>query len=124
MPRIRAVFVALAFVCASSAACAGDFMPRATAGYAAVGDDPGPRSASVDVGSAAPMSEAESPGPVRASAPSRSGHVGVDGNATADNHTAATAANDGEDKATSAAPANPHKSRALRWQSLLPGVMK
>ena len=123
MPRIRAVFVALAFVCASSAACAGDFMPRATNGFAAVGDDPGPRSASVDVGSAAPMSESESPGPARATTPSRSGHVGVDGNSSADNHAITTPASDGEDKATSAAPA-PHKSRALRWQSLLPGVMK
>ena len=123
MPRIRAVFVALALFCASSAVCAGDFTPPATNGFAAVGDDPGSRSAAVDAGSAAPMSE-ESPGPARASAPPRSGHVGVDGNSSADNHAATPTVNDGDDKATPAAPANPHKAHALRWQSLLPGVMK
>ena len=121
MLRINAVLVALAFACAASAACAGDFVPRATNGYGAVGDDPGARSAGADMGAAAPMSEAESPGPARvASAPVGAGHVGVEGAQAAEAH--APAATDGDEK--SAAPATPHKPHALRWQSLLPGVMK
>jgi hypothetical protein len=53
----------------------------------------------------------------------RAAHVGADdaaGGAPAALPPSAPAA-DGDDKP---APANPHKARALRWQSLLPGVMK
>lgn len=121
MLRISATIAALALVCGASAACAGDFMPRSTNGFA-VADDPGSRSAAVDTGSSAPMSEPESPGPAHAAAPVRGGHVGVDG-AAAETR-APAAASDADEKAPPSAAATPHKTRSLRWQSLLPGVMK
>lgn len=123
MLRISAALAALALVCASSAVCAGDFMPRGTNGYA-VADDPGSRSVAADAAASAPMSETETPGSARAAAPARSGHIGVDG-AAAENHATAPApSGDAEDKAAPSAAGNPHKARSLRWQSLLPGVMK
>jgi hypothetical protein len=137
MLRFQAIVaVALLFAAGCSAACAGDFLPRAANGLAAVGDDPGARSASADVGATAAMSESEasvsarSAVPARATPARRGAHLGTDevaadvhaAPATGDVH-APPAAGDDDKGGGTAAPA--HKSRAgTRWQSLLPGVMK
>lgn len=128
MPRFHALIIALVFAAAVPAAFAGDFVPRAGNGFGAVGDDPGARSAS-DMGPAAAMSEPDStvvrsPGPAQESAPPRHARVGADDVATTDSRTSppSTAAADADEKP--AAPAATHKARSLRWQSLLPGVMK
>jgi len=129
MSRSQAILAAmLLFAIGSASALAGDFVPRATNSYAAISDDAGTRASCPDVGSSAGMNEVEtslhsSPGPADppAAAPARSAkHIGVDDAATDTHAPAATA--DGDDKP---APASAHKARsALRWQSLLPGVMK
>src|SRR6516164_1942847 len=80
MPRFQTIVAAallMTFGC--TIACAGDFMPRAASGFAAVGDDPGSRSASVDGAmseSDCPTTAHSDPGP--AAAPRRAGHVGAD----------------------------------------------
>ena len=123
MLRISAAVAAFALACASSAACAGDFMPRGTNGYA-IADDPGSRLAVADAGATAPMSEPESPGPARAAAPVRAGHIGVDGAAAETRAATPAPASETDDKAPPSAATSPHKAHSLRWQSLLPGVMK
>ena len=124
MPRFQTIVAAaLLMTFGISAACAGDFMPRAASGFAAVGDDPGARSASVDGAmseSDCPTTAHSDPGP--AAAPRRAGHVGADEVSAADSRSSTPVA-DADDKSASA-PSATHKSRSLRWQSLLPGVMK
>src|SRR4029453_3343231 len=126
MPRNYAI-LALLFVAATGcpAVYAGDFVARASSGYAPAGDEAGAR-----IGHVA-MKESDSAPAVRtpdtdaapvATAP-QAAHVGTDdaaGSAHAVAPPSAPAA-DGDDKPV---PASPHKTRALRWQSLLPGVMK
>ena len=127
MPRNYAL-LALLFVAASAcpAVYAGDFVPRAPSGYAPAGDEAGARA-----GRGAAMNESDCATAVRTpdadaapvSTPHRAAHVGTDdsaGGAHAALPASAPAA-DGDDKP---APVSPHKARALRWQSLLPGVMK
>jgi hypothetical protein len=129
MHRIEAILaVALVFAASCSAACAGDFVPRAPGGVAAVADDPGSRSPS-DMGSAAAMDESDSaarnPTPTsHSTAAQRAAQIGTDDVASSDSHASTPAATaDGDDKGGSTA-APPHKSHSLRWQSMLPGVMK
>jgi hypothetical protein len=128
MPRSQLILAAtLLFALGGSVACAGDFVPRATNSYASIGDDPGPRSTSCpDAGAVAAASNEADAATVHAtepshpSAPRSARHIGVD-DAAADSHPDGTAT-DADDKP---APVATHKSRAtLRWQSLLPGVMK
>jgi hypothetical protein len=127
MLRSQAILtVALLLAAGCSAACAGDFMPRAGNGIAVVADDHATRSASADAGPTAVMSEpvaapvARAVPAAAAVAPRRAAHVGAD-DVAADAHTPAAA--DDDKGGAGAVPA--HKSRAaLRWQSLLPGVMK
>ena len=109
-------------------AYAGDFVTRASGGYASAGDDSGARAGRV--AATAAMSESDTQvvrTPDTDAAPAtttrRAAHVGAD-DAAASAHAAlppAAPAADGDDKPV---PASPHKARALRWQSLLPGVMK
>lgn len=126
MPRNYAI-LALLFVAASGcpAVYAGDFVTRASSGYAPAGDEAG-RAAR-----ATPMNESDSTPAVRTpdtdavpvTTTRRAAHAGADdaaGGAHAVAPPSAPAA-DGDDKP---APVSPHKARALRWQSLLPGVMK
>ena len=130
MSRSQAILAAtLLLAIGWTSALAGDFVPRATNSYAAIGDDPGTRASCPDAGSSAPMNEVEtsvrnSPGPADAppATPARSAkHIGVDDAAT-DTHAAAATTVDSDDKPV---PTTVHKPRsALRWQSLLPGVMK
>jgi hypothetical protein len=126
MLRSQAILaVALLFAAGCSAACAGDFMPRAANGIAAVADDHAGRSVSADAGPTAVMSEPDAtpvarvaPAPV--TSPRRAAHVGAD-DVAADAH--APVVGDEDKGGSGSVPA--HKSRnALRWQSLLPGVMK
>jgi hypothetical protein len=127
MPRNYAI---LALLLVAATACpavyAGDFVPRATSAYAPAGDEAGARAGRVGA-----MNEPDSASAVRtpdadaapAATAHRSAHVGADdsaGGAHAALPPSAPAA-DGDDKP---APVSPHKARALRWQSLLPGVMK
>ena len=129
MPRNYAI---LALLLVAATACpavyAGDFVTRASSGYAPAGDEAGARA-----GHVAAMNESDSTPAVRTpdtdvdAAPvtttRRAAQVGTDdaaGGAHAVVPPSAPAA-DGDDKP---APASPHKARALRWQSLLPGVMK
>jgi hypothetical protein len=129
MPRNYAI-LALLFVALTGcpAVYAGDFVTRATSGYTPAGDEAGARA-----GHAAAMNESDSTPAVRTpdtdadAAPAatlhRAARVGTDDSAGGA-HTAvppSTPAADGDDKPV---PASPHKARALRWQSLLPGVMK
>ena len=128
MLRLQAILaVALLFAAAGSAACAGDFLPRAANGPGAVGDDPGARSTSAEVGATAAMSESEasisarSAVPARATPARRAVHLGAD--EVAGEAHAAPATGDDDKGGGAAAPA--HKSRGgTRWQSLLPGMMK
>jgi hypothetical protein len=128
MPRNYAILALLLVVATgSSAVQAGDFVSRASGGYAAAGDEAGARAGRV---ATAAMDESEAPA-VRtpdadAAPPASTRHtarVGAD-DATGGAHAVVPAVApvaDGDDKP---APASPHKARALRWQSLLPGVMK
>lgn len=126
MPSSKAIVAAaLLFALACSSACAGDFMPRSSGSFGAVGDDPASRTTCADAPNAA-MSEsdaapaASSPGTtvVRSVPIHTSKHIGVD-DVVSDVHVAVPA--DGEEKPVAAA----HKPRSsLRWQSLLPGIMK
>ncbi len=129
MLRSQAILaVALLFAAGCSAAYAGDFLPRAANGLAAVADDHAARPACPDAGPTAVMSEPDAApvaraetAPATATTVRRAAHVGAD-DVAADTH-AAAAADDDKSGGGAAAPA--HKSRAaLRWQSLLPGVMK
>ena len=127
MLRSQAILtVALLLAAGCSAACAGDFMPRAGNGIAVVADDHAVRSASADAGPTAVMSEPVAApvahaAPAAVVAPRRAPHVGAD-DVAVDAH-APAAADDDKGISSGAVPA--HKSRAaLRWQSLLPGVMK
>jgi hypothetical protein len=128
MPRNYAI-LALLFVAVSGcpAVYAGDFVTRASSGYAPVGDEAGARA-----GHVAAMNESGSAPAVRTpdtdadAAPvttRRATHVGTDDSAGGAHAVVppSTPAADGDDKPV---PASPHKARALRWQSLLPGVMK
>jgi hypothetical protein len=127
MPRNYAI-LALLFVAVSGcpAVYAGDFVTRASGGYAPVGDEAGARA-----GHVAAMNESDSNPAVRTpdtdAAPvtttRRAAHVGADDSAGGAHAVVppSTPAADGDDKPV---PASPHKARALRWQSLLPGVMK
>jgi hypothetical protein len=128
MPRFQVILAATLMVTlVSSGACAGDFVPRATNSFAAIGDDPGARSsgcAEADAAAGATTSEPDTVATMRAapshtSAPRSARHIGVDD--ASDTHSAPTTS-DADDKQV---PAPAHKARSgLRWQSLLPGVMK
>lgn len=117
MRRIHGVIVAaLVLGAACSGVHAGDFMPRAGNALAAVGDDAAPRAA-------AAMSEPESDAPAAPVAPAvsntpRAARIGA-GDIGAEARTGKAADDD-----HAAPPAPAHKARTLRWQSLLPGVMK
>ena len=125
MPRNHAIAAAVLLVALGcSCAQAGDFVPRTTGSFAAVGEGAATVSTCPEATSTAAMSDADAvaahDGVAAASVhsgPTRSAkHIGVDDVVT-DAHTAAVA---DDDKAAGA-----HKSRAAaRWQSLLPGVMK
>ena len=117
------IALAAMLVAIGSIACAGDFVPRAAGNtLAAVADDPVARSAS-----SAAMSEPD-PAPVE-SVPATPAHatplhraaaqVGAD-EVVAERSSATSATDD--DKSAPRTPAR--KAHALRWQSLLPGVMK
>ena len=126
MPRNYAI-LALLFVAASGcpAVYAGDFVTRASSGYAPAGDEAG------RAGRAPAMNESDSAPAVRTpdtdtapvTATRRAAQVGADDSAGGAHAVVPPSAPavDGDDKP---APASPHKARALRWQSLLPGVMK
>ena len=127
MLRSQAILaVALLFAAGCSAACAGDFMPRAANGLAAAADDHAARPASADAGPTAVMSEPAATAVARAAlvpaaSPRRAARVGAD-DVAADAHAQVSA---DEDKGGGSSSVPAHKSRnALRWQSLLPGVMK
>jgi hypothetical protein len=129
MPRNYAI-LALLLVAATGcpAVYAGDFVPRAGSGYTPAGDEAGARA-----GHVAAMNESDSTPAVRTpdtdgdTAPvattHRAVHAGADDSAGSAHAVVAPSAPvaDGDDKP---APASPHKARAMRWQSLLPGVMK
>lgn len=117
---------ALMIVLGCSCAYAGDFVPRSSGTFGAVGDDPATRTSCADAPNAA-MSESDvvaapsNPGVSSGqNAPVRNAkHIGVDD--VVNDARAVPAASDGDDKAAAGA----HKARSsLRWQSLLPGVMK
>lgn len=129
MLRNYAIFaLLLVAVSGCPAVYAGDFVTRASGGYAPAGDDSVARAGRA--AATAAMSESDTQvvrTPDTDAAPAttarRAPHVGAD-DATASAHAAlppAAPAADGDDKPV---PASPHKARALRWQSLLPGVMK
>lgn len=118
---IAAAALLAAFGC--SVAIAGDFVPRTTSAYT-VGDDAGAR-ASCAEGASQPMSESDTAAPASAGAAavhagpaSTAKHYGVD-DGVGDARPAVAPA-EVDDKAVP----NPHKAHTLRWQSLLPGVMK
>ena len=129
MPRNYAI---LALLLVAAAGCpavyAGDFVTRASNGYAPGVDEAGARA-----GHVAAMNEPDETPAVRTpdtdagaapvTAARRAAHVGTDDSSSGAHAVVAPSAPvaDGEDKP---APANPHKARAMRWQSLLPGVMK
>lgn len=128
MPRNYAI-LALLLVAATGcpAVYAGDFVTRAGSGYVPAGDEAGARA-----GHATATNESDETPAVRTpdtdagaapvTAVHRAAHVGADDASGAHAVVAPSApVADGDDKP---APANPHKARALRWQSLLPGVMK
>jgi hypothetical protein len=129
MPRNYAI-LALLLVAASGcpAVYAGDFVARANNGYTPAGDEAGARA-----GHLVAMNESDSTPAVRTpdtdagaapvTATRRAAHVGADDSAGGAHAVVAPSspAADGDDKPV---PANPHKTRALRWQSMLPGVMK
>jgi hypothetical protein len=130
MLRFQATLAAALFAAGCSAACAGDFLPRAASGgLATVADDPGARPTCPDVASAAmsesvsiatPSSAASSRSTPTPASAQRAAHVGTD-EVAAETHAAAG----DDDKSGGAAPVSPHKSKGgMRWQSLLPGVMK
>jgi hypothetical protein len=133
MLRTQAIVsAALLLVLGCSAACAGDFLPRAAGGVTVAAAEPGARSGCPDAGSAA-MSESDSTATTRSSTASssssstpvrRAAHVGAD-EVAVDTHSATPSSTGDEDKGSGEAPVAPHKVRSsLRWQSLLPGVMK
>ena len=133
MLRIQAIVsAALLFAVGCSAACAGDFLPRAAGGVTVAAAEPSGRSGCPEAGSAA-MSESDSISTTRSSAASssssstpvrRAAHVGAD-EVAADAHSATPSSTGDEDKGSGGAAVAPHKVRSsLRWQSLLPGVMK
>jgi hypothetical protein len=132
MLRIQAIFsAALLFAVGCSAACAGDFLPRASGGVTVAAADPGVRSGCPETGSAA-MSESDSIATAHSSAAAQSSStsarraapVGAD-EVVADSHNATSSSAGDEDKSAGAPAVVPHKAKsALRWQSLLPGVMK
>jgi hypothetical protein len=120
------VALAAALVAGCSIAYAGDFVPRVGSNaLAAIADDPGARSAP-----SAAMSESDScpteaaPATPSHASPARraAARVGADEVAAERSTAAVTAASTDDDKAVAPAPAR--KAHALRWQSLLPGVMK
>jgi hypothetical protein len=129
MPRNYAI---LALLLVAAAGCpavyAGDFVTRASNGYAPGVDEAGARA-----GHVAAMNESDETPAVRTpdtdagaapvTAARRAAHVGTDDSSSGAHAVVAPSAPvaDGDDKP---APANPHKARAMRWQSLLPGVMK
>ena len=130
MPGIPTIIVAtLVAMLGCSSALAGDFVPRATGNFSALGDDPGARSSCPEAATNVAMSEVDTTQAQDTSSarvvhvgPTRSAkHIGVD-DVAADAHTTTGAE---EQKPVGAPAASPHKSRApARWQSLLPGVMK
>jgi len=128
MLRSQAILaVALLFAAGCSAAFAGDFLPRAGNGLAPVVDEHAARSGCADAGPTAVMSEPDA-APVAQAAPAtvtalhRAAHVGAD-DVAADTQAPAVVDDDKGGGGAAAVPV--HKSRAtLRWQSLLPGVMK
>jgi hypothetical protein len=131
MLRVQAILAAaLLFATGCSAALAGDFLPRAAGGVAVAAAEPAARCPGAEVNSAA-MSDSDSIATARSTAAAqssstsarRAAHVGAD-EVAADTHSATPSSTGDEDK-SAAAPAVPHKAKsALRWQSLLPGVMK
>jgi len=127
MLRVK-IALAVALFAGCSFACAGDFLPRASGNtLAAVADDPGARSASTAAMSdeSCPTEPAAAPAtPAHANAPRRAAaHVGADDVAAVEHSSPAAApAMADDDKPGPPAPAR--KGHALRWQSLLPGVMK
>jgi hypothetical protein len=125
MPRNYAI-LALLFVAATAcpAVYAGDFVTRASNGYAPAGDEAGRagRTTAMNESDTTPAVRTPDTDAVPVTATRHAAHVGAD-EATVGAHAVAppaTPAVDGDDKP---APA-PHKAHALRWQSLLPGVMK
>ena len=122
MPRNIAIIASLLLL-TSGTVFAGDFVPRASAAYASGADEAAARTlhmaapASVEAGSSVRTPDTDS----TATNPPRAAHLGADAVAS-DAHALplSTPAADGDDKP---AP-DPHKARARRWQSLLPGVMK
>jgi hypothetical protein len=125
MPRSHVIASAALFaVFGCSAAIAGDFVSRATSAYT-VGDSAGARGSCAE-GASQPMSESDAAAPASAAGAaalhagpaSTAKHYGVD-DGVADVRPAVAPA-DIDDKAVP----NPHKAHTLRWQSLLPGVMK
>ncbi|HEX3121848.1 MAG TPA: hypothetical protein VHQ21_00980 [Rhodanobacteraceae bacterium] len=127
MPRNYAI-LALLFVAATGcpAVYAGDFVTRAGSGYTPAGDEAGARA-----GHVAAMNDSDSAPAVRTpdtdaapvTATRRAAHVGTD-DAAGGAHAVAPASTPTADAEDKPVPASPHKARALRWQSLLPGVMK
>ena len=126
MLRLK-IALAAALVAGCSIACAGDFLPRTSGNtLAAVADDPGARSASTAAMSEpdnCPTETAAPATPAHASPARRAAaHVGADDVAV--ERTTASAAPVVADDDKAGAPAPVRKPHALRWQSLLPGVMK
>jgi hypothetical protein len=134
MPRFKVIVAMLPVALACTWVQAGDFAPRGGSSFAAVADDPGARSPVTDSAtSTAAMSETTDAAagatsheaPAHASAPVRRApaRVGAD-DASGEAHASTSSAGDSsDDKAPTTTTA--HKGRgALRWQSLLPGVMK
>ncbi len=106
MLRIQAIFsAALLFALGCSAACAGDFLPRAAGGVTVAATDPGPRSAGCPEAGSAAMSESDSVATARSSASAqssstsarRAAHVGAD-EVAADTHSAVPSSASDEDK--------------------------
>ena len=129
MPRNYAILaLLLVAVGGCPAVYAGDFVTRASSGYVPAGDE-----AAARAGHQAAMNESNDTPAVRTpdtdagaapvTAARRAAHVGADDSPGGAHAVVApsTPVADGDDKP---APASPHKARALRWQSLLPGVMK
>lgn len=126
MPRKYAI-LALLLVAASGCpdVYAGDFVTRAAGSYAPAGDDSAARAGRVVAPEAACDSDRSvvrtpDTDAMPATTTRRATHVGAD-DVGGGAHAALAPAASGDDKP---APASPHKARALRWQSLLPGVMK
>lgn len=131
MSRSQAILAAVLLAALGcSSAIASDFVPRSSGSFAPVGDEAGARATCSDVGAGSAMSENDSsepvhvsPGPAAATTttgPTRSAkHIGVDD--VASDARTAPVVGDADEKAP---PPNPHKAKTMRWQSLLPGVMK